>query len=102
MNIQLIKYKIIFNKKDDMVYISHLDLMRVFARSVRRAKLPFFLTGGYTPRIRLSIMRALKLGVSSEREEMFLWLKNSVETSFIAEALNRELPSGIRVLEVTR
>ncbi|HPN72615.1 MAG TPA: DUF2344 domain-containing protein, partial [Candidatus Omnitrophota bacterium] len=44
----LTRYNAVFCKKGDMVYISHLDLMTLFRRAIRRAGLPFFLTGGFS------------------------------------------------------
>ncbi len=94
------KYSAIFYKKGNMVYISHLDLMKLFRRAMRRADLPFVLTRGFTPRVRISMPKALKLGKESEREKMEFWLTEERDPSGLIEMINRELPEGIRVLEV--
>ncbi|RKY42970.1 MAG: hypothetical protein DRP85_01190 [Candidatus Makaraimicrobium thalassicum] len=93
-------YDATFHKKGEMVYISHLDLMTLFRRAIRRAALPFVLTGGFTPRVKISIPRALKLGRESNREEMSFWLTEEMPAERIAELMNRELPEGIRVVEI--
>ncbi len=95
--ISTVKYNATFSKKGDIVYISHLDLMSVFRRSLRRSGLPFVLTKGFTPRVKISIPMALKLGKESEAEEMSLWLTGAVDRTEVTEKLNRELPEGIRV-----
>jgi radical SAM-linked protein len=96
-----IKYQLTFCKKGDMVYISHLDLMKLFRRAVRRTGLPFFLTEGFTPRVKLSMPRALKLGAESEQEEMALWLTDRVSGDKIKQDINSQLPEGIKILTVS-
>jgi radical SAM-linked protein len=98
--ISTVKYHATFSKKGDIVYISHLDLMSVFRRALRRSGLPFVLTKGFTPRVKISIPMALKLGKESDREEMSLWLTETVGPAEVTEKINRELPEGIRVEEL--
>ena len=100
MEKKTVRYDAIFEKKGDMVYISHLDLMTVFRRAIRRSDIPFVLTEGFTPRVRISIPRALKLGVESENEEMGLWLKDAMKEKDIMDAVNRQLPEGIMIKEI--
>ncbi len=94
------KYRVFFEKKGLMVYISHLDLMTLIRRAIRRAALPFVLTKGFTPRVRISMPRALKLGVESGNEEMVLWLGSRMIASDIGRLLNSTLPEGVRITEV--
>ena len=96
----LTKYNAVFCKKGDMVYISHLDLMTLFRRAIRRAGLPFFLTGGFTPRVKISMPRALKLGVESDTEEIALWLTEYVSEKEVMESINRCCPEGIKILTI--
>jgi len=98
----IIKYSAIFYKKGNMVYISHLDLMKLFRRAMRRADLPFVLTGGFTPRVKISMPKALKLGKESEREDMEFWLTEEKDHAELMEAINHELQEGVRVFEVVR
>ena len=59
--------KTVFSKTGDMRFISHLDLVRLFQRACRRAGLPVAVTKGFSPRLKISILKALKLGVESTR-----------------------------------
>ena len=54
--------RILFEKKGNAVWISHLDLMRLFQRAFKRAGLPLTHTQGFNPRPSVSI--ALPLSVS--------------------------------------
>ena len=83
-----------------MRYISHLDLMRLFARAARRAGLPLYLTKGFSPHPKIVIKRALKLGLESENEECRIYLNGWLERKEFMERLNLNLPEGVRVLEV--
>ena len=41
--------RILFEKKGNAVWISHLDLMRLFQRAFKRAGLPLTHTQGFNP-----------------------------------------------------
>jgi radical SAM-linked protein len=99
-NVERTVYTVLFCKKEDMIYISHLDLMRLFRRALRRSGLPYVLTGGFTPRVKISLPQALKLGKESDSEEMLLWLERKVAPSRILDEMNAQLPGGIRISEV--
>ena len=97
-----VQYSAVFEKRSDMVYISHLDLMNLFRRAFRRADLPFILTEGFTPRIKISIPQALKLGAESENEKMSFLLSEERGLGDIKEAVNKQLPEGVRILEIEK
>jgi radical SAM-linked protein len=80
-----------------MRFISHLDLMRLFGRALRRADLPIKITEGFSPHPKLSIKRALKLGVESENEEASIVLKELVRSEEFKERLQEQLPEGIEI-----
>lgn len=90
----------VFSKKGYMKYISHLDLMRLFTRALRRADMPLKLTEGFSPHPKFSIKRALKLGLESENEEATVVLKIPVEPQEFKERLAKQLPQGIEVKNV--
>ena len=56
--------RLLFEKAGDAVYLSHLDLMRVFQRAFRRADIMIWHSQGFSPRAYVSI--ALPLPVGSE------------------------------------
>ena len=87
-----------FFKKGDMRFISHLDLVRLFQRAVRRAGLPVKMTQGFNPHPKISIKRALKLGVESGSEEAFFYVDSfTADLRDFKDRLNRELPEGIKI-----
>ncbi len=93
--------RLLFEKKGTAVWISHLDLMRLFQRAFKRAGLQLTHTQGYNPRPSVSIALPLSVGTQSGCELLDFDLDgDAVPTEEIRERLNRVLVDGIRVLEV--
>lgn len=93
-------FKIIFAKKGNMRYISHLDLVRLFQRAARRADIPLELSRGFSPRPKIRFKRALKLGVESEAEEAMFELKSLISSGDFKNRLQRQFPEGIEIKQV--
>jgi len=91
----MFKISFFFTKTGQMKYISHLDLMRLFTRAMRRAELPLKNTEGFSPHPKFSIKRALKLGLESENEEASVVLKELITPENFKERLQKQLPEGI-------
>ena len=85
-----------------MIYIGHLDLMRLFVRAMRRADLPLKMSEGFSPHPKFSIKRALKLGVESENEEASIVLRIPVDEVEFKNKLQEQLPEGIEIKNVER
>ena len=93
--------RLLFQKQGVAIYISHLDLMRVFQRAFKRAGLNLKHTQGFSPRAMVSIALPLSLGSGSLCEILDFELVGQEELSCeqIREKLNRALPDGVRVRE---
>lgn len=93
--------RILFEKKGNAVWISHLDLMRVFQRAFKRAKLPLKHSQGFNPRPSVSIALPLSVGVESQCELLDFELDSyDVSCQEIKNRLNENLISGVSVLDV--
>ena len=57
--------RVLFEKTGNGIWMSHLDLMRVFQRAFKRAGLPLTHTQGFNPRPSVSIALPLSVGVES-------------------------------------
>ena len=91
----------LFEKKGNAVWISHLDLMRVFQRSFKRAGLPLTHGQGFNPRPQVSIALPLSVGVESGCEILDFDLDGaSVPCDEICARLNEALVDGVKVLQV--
>jgi len=89
-----------FAKTGDMRFISHLDLMRLFQRALRRAGIPVEITKGFSPHPRISIEPAIKLGLESRDLKAVFKLDDWVEPSQLKDRLQKKFPPGIELLEV--
>lgn len=93
--------RLLFEKKGNAVWISHLDLMRVFQRAFKRAGLPLTHTQGFNPRPSVSIALPLSVGIESGCELLDFDLDGEKPNpEDICERLNRALVAGVRVLRV--
>ena len=89
-----------FEKVENSIWISHLDLMRVFQRAFRRADLLLKHSQGFNPRAIVSIALPLSVGVDSHCELLDFELEEASLPPDLTRRLNEALPAGIRVLEV--
>ena len=94
------KINFVFTKVGMMKYISHLDLMRLFMRAMRRADLSLKLSEGFSPHPKLSLKRALKLGLESESEEAAIVLRLPIAPEEFKSRLQPQLPEGISIKDV--
>lgn len=93
-------YRLRYDKRGALRYISHLDLMRAFERAFRRAKLPVAYTEGFHPHPRVGLGPALPLGVESTAEYMDLTLNEALDPSALLSCLNLALPAELHVERV--
>ena len=93
--------RLLFEKTGNAIWISHLDLMRLFQRAFKRAGLPLTHSGGFTPRPQVSIALPLSVGVESNCELLDFDLDGQLPPlEEIRDRLNRALVPGVKVLEV--
>jgi radical SAM family uncharacterized protein/radical SAM-linked protein len=95
------RLRVCFGKQGDLRLVSHLDLIRLFDRVVRRAQIPIAFTGGFHPGPRISPANALALGATSSGEMVDFELTQCVEPSLFQRLLSEHLPENIPVYSVT-
>lgn len=90
-----------FSKRDEVKFISHLDLMNTLTRALRRARIPIKFSQGYNPRPLISFGSALAVGITSFGEYADFELDPEYSAGEFKRNLNRELPIGVRILQAT-
>ena len=93
-------YNITFDKEGWMRYISHLDIMRLFTRAMRRAEFSLYFTKGFNPHPIVRIKKALKLGLTGKSQEAELILSEDISPEEFKQRLCEQLPAGINVRDV--
>ena len=91
--------RLLFEKTGDAVYLSHLDLMRIFQRAFRRADILIWHSQGFSPRAYVSIALPLSVGYSSDCELLEFTLNEGMAPEDVPSHMNETMPEGIRVVE---
>lgn len=95
------KLRLLFEKTDRAIYISHLDLMHVLQRVFLRAGYQLKYSEGFNPHPVISIAVPLSVGVASQCELLdFTLLDEHIDENKLIADLNRAAPEGIRALAV--
>ena len=74
-------------KQGRLAMLSHLEVARALERAVRRADLPFAITEGFSPHMKLHFGAALPVGVGSTCEIFDLTLREYVRPDVVVERL---------------
>jgi radical SAM family uncharacterized protein/radical SAM-linked protein len=94
------RLRVWFGKQNSMALVSHLDLVRLFDRAMRRTGLPIAFTGGFHPGPRISIANALPLGSSSSGEIVDFDLTEMLDPGEFRQRLAAVLPVDLPVYRV--
>ncbi|NCR55159.1 MAG: TIGR03960 family B12-binding radical SAM protein [Microcystis aeruginosa L211-07] len=94
------RIRVWFGKIGEISLVSHLDLVRLFDRVVRRAAIPISFTGGFHPGPRISIANALSLGATSSGEIVDFELTKVMDLETFKQQLRAQLPADLPVYQV--
>jgi radical SAM-linked protein len=94
------RLRVTFSRGEELKYISHLDLMRLWQRALRRADIPLVYSQGFSPHPRLSLAAPLAVGVTSSGELIDIFLERRVSPHFFIKVVREQLPRGIDISEV--
>ena len=92
------RYLLKFSKENNLKYISHLDLLRVFQRAFKRAHIRLRYSQGFNPHAKIGFGQPLSLGSESTGEYMeFETVEDRAGGEYLT-ALSGCMPDGIRLL----
>ncbi|MDO8491519.1 MAG: TIGR03936 family radical SAM-associated protein, partial [Dehalococcoidia bacterium] len=94
------RLRVTFSRGEEVKYISHLDMMRLWERALRRADMPVAYSQGFSPQPRLSLAAPLAVGVTSEGEIMDLFIGKRLSPYFFIKTMKSQLPKGIDISKV--
>lgn len=81
------RLRVCHRKTDRLRYLSHLELVRACERAARRAHLPYAVSQGFTPRMRIAFGPALPVGTAGEREYYDLLLTRYIPADEVCASL---------------
>lgn len=93
------KHIIEFSKKESVKYVSHLDIVRMFGRAMRRAGLEISFSQGFNPHPIMNFAHPLGVGISSECELIEIGFEGNVTSNEILEKLSPKMPEGFELLK---
>ncbi|QWT17057.1 TIGR03936 family radical SAM-associated protein [Collinsella sp. zg1085] len=64
----LFKLRVCYQKMGRLSYLGHLEVINTLDRVIRRAGLPYAVTQGYSPHMRIGFSSALPVGTASKKE----------------------------------
>jgi radical SAM-linked protein len=88
-----------FSRGEELKFLSHLDLMRLWERALRRAGLPLAYSEGFSPHPQIALAAPLSVGVTSQAELMDVLLSRWVSPQSFMARVGEQLPRGIDLLE---
>ncbi len=94
------RIRVTYAKRGELRYTGHLDLQRVWERTLRRSGLPIVFSQGFNPLPKLQLASALPLGIESTCEVMDFWLGENLALVEIARQLNAALPPGLEISDL--
>lgn len=86
-----------YSKTGAMIFLSHLELITLFTRAVKRAGVPVRFSQGFHPHPKFSFATALSVGVESFAEYLDIEIAPGFGADKVRESLNQVLPQGIAV-----
>jgi len=92
------RYRLVYKKEHRLRFLSHLEVMKAFFRTVRRAGLPMRYSEGYNPHPKFSLGPAISLGMESMCEMMDLEMALYIKPEDLQCRLNSNLPPELSVL----
>ncbi|MHC1770819.1 MAG: TIGR03936 family radical SAM-associated protein [Flexilinea sp.] len=98
------RFRITFQKTDALRYVSHLDLQKIWIRTLLRANIPLAYTQGFHPSPKIAPGWPLALGWAGYGEMIDLWFENSDSEKFksfeseneIIQLINKNSPPGLK------
>lgn len=88
-----------YGRDETLQYIAHLDMLRLFERTLRRSGLPVAHTQGFNPRMKLVFGLPMSTGLTSEAEYADVELDRPIVPAAFVATMNTHLPRGMQVYD---
>lgn len=81
----------------ELKFLANLDMMHLMSRALRRAEIPYALSAGFNPHIKLSMGTVLPVGLWGEREYFDLELSRPMPVEEFRQRMKEALPPYLEV-----
>jgi radical SAM-linked protein len=89
-----------FSRGEQLKFLSHLDLMRLWERAFRRAGMELAYSEGFSPHPRISLAAPLSVGTTSVAELMDVFLSRRITDGLFVQKVSPQLPDGIGIMQI--
>lgn len=94
------RLRVKFRKYGPVRFIGHLDVMRFFQKTIRRAEIDVAYSGGFSPHQIMSFAQPLSVGLESNGEYMDFEVNSLTSCEDIMNRLNAASAPGIEITSV--
>lgn len=95
----LFRFRVAYPKLGRLKYLGHLELIHTVEQVVRRAKLPYAVTQGFSPHMRIAYTSALPVGTSSTAEYFDVYLTELIPAEDALARLQAAAPVDLRPID---
>lgn len=96
------RLRIRFTKENELRWISHRDLARVWERLLRRAEIQLAFSQGFHPKPKISFPSALALGIEALDEVVELDVVGDFDLKDLQTRIAAQMPPGMKLLSIDR
>ncbi len=89
------RLRVIYQKAGRLRHLSHLEVIHALERMIRRARLPFAVTQGFNPHMKVAFGPALPVGTAGQREYFDVWLTSYVNPTDAFRLLSESAPLNL-------
>ena len=93
------RLRLTFARDDAARYITHLDVMRMWERVLKRVALPVAYSEGFSPRPKIALAAPLAVGMTSHCELLEITTVQRVPLRQVLDDIPAQLPIGFRLLD---
>ncbi len=86
-----------YRVESNLKFLGNLDMMNLMTRALRRAGIPFALSEGFNPHVKLSMGTVLPVGVWGKQEYFDLELIQDMQSDEFIAKMNGVLPLGMEI-----
>ena len=92
------RLRVVYRKAGRLAWLSHLEITRALERCVRRAGLPYAVSQGFSPHMKIAFGSALPVGVGGTAEIFDVYLQRYVNAAEACKALQTACVPDLGVL----
>lgn len=91
------RLRVTYKKTGVLAYVSHLELIKSLEACIRRSGLPYCVSQGYSPHMKISFGPALAVGIESEKQIFDIYLKTYIKPNEALCALKEASKNSLEI-----